>query len=156
MVYSLLPLSLRTTLFYYIDFMSLKLKSILNKESAELLLKDNKYAPSVHCSYYSCIQFMLFLIYGKLKVTNTDFEIRRKEVQKGTHQYAISLILDHLNTLKYEKDGKDNLKFFKTKISELKLLRELSDYKDVMIDNVQGDEAYDLSNGINGILNRLQ
>lgn len=135
--------------------MSLKLKSTLNKESADLLLKNNKYAPSIHCSYYSCIQNMLYIIYGKLKNSPTDFETKRRAAKNGTHQYAISVIERHLLSLRHEKEGRENLKYFKKRIGELKVLRELSDYKEDPINNEQGAEAYDLSIGINSILNRL-
>ena len=40
----------------------LKQKSEFNFDAAKVLIDTNLYAPSVHCSYYSCFQLMKFAL----------------------------------------------------------------------------------------------
>ena len=40
----------------------LRQESDFNIDAASALLKQNLFAPSVHCSYYSCFQFLKYTI----------------------------------------------------------------------------------------------
>src|ERR1700754_2983381 len=102
----------------------LKDKSRFNREAAELCLKNSLYSPSVHSSYYSCIQYLLYILFEKLELTEEEFNKKRSRLRTGTHLSAIKLI--GLDLIRKESLDYRN---FQRLISELKDLREKSDYK---------------------------
>ena len=88
---------------------NLKNKSELNIYAAKRLIEENIYPPSVHCSYYSCIQLLKFKMNDFFGITyeqlNTDISFSNK----GTHQYIISYITRKIR----ENISRDIPKFFK-------------------------------------------
>ena len=52
----------------------LKNKSEINSDAAKLLHDKNYYAPSIHCSYYSCLQLMIYSL-------NSHFNFTEKYVK---------------------------------------------------------------------------
>ncbi len=124
-------------------------KSDFNIKSAELLLKNQYFAPSVHCSYYGCIQYMLYILFDKQKKSENEFEEERRRRGTGTHAYAISLIKDQLFKERYSSDA---YKTFQKLIPELKEIREKSDYKAVVIEHGMGFEAFGKAESITRLL----
>lgn len=128
----------------------LKSKSDFNLEAAKVLINDyDNYAPSVHCSYYGCFQF----IRSKLNQIGVTYEKIDRDiassVQPGgiklhSHTYPIKLILNEVE--------KKSDKFFKTslrnKIFDLKEYREISDYRNVSVGYDDSRKAYNLSKEI--------
>src|ERR1700742_111285 len=101
-------------------------KAHFNREAAELCLKNTLYAPSVHCSYYSCIQYILYILFDKLKMTEQKFNEKKHYYKTGTHACAIKLIGNDL----FDKE-QSAYKDFQKLIPELKDLREKSDYTNI-------------------------
>lgn len=124
-------------------------KSHYNRQAAELCLKNSLYAPSIHCSYYSCIQYMLYVLFEKLKMSKDEFEKRKNSFGSGTHSSAIKLI--GIDLIKKEKK---DYKTFQKLVPELKLLREESDYENVGISQDQGWTAMNNSDSIKNILTK--
>ena len=125
----------------------LKDKSRFNREAAELCLKNNLYSPSIHCSYYSCIQYLLYILFEKLKLTEEEFTRKRSLLKIGTHSSAIKLIgLDLVDKEKLDYTS------FQRLILKLKMLREKSDYKNVKINQDEGWTAINYSDSIKNIL----
>ena len=125
----------------------LKNKSDFNNIASELLLKNRLYAPSVHCSYYRCIQYMLHIVFNKLKVDKAEFDAQMKQRKDGTHGHAIFTIGCELI-----KKNTDGYKDFQRLVPKLKEYRELSDYKDEVIGQTIGQDAKGKSDSIMNIL----
>lgn len=107
-------------------------KSQINTDSALILYDKTYYCSSVHCSYYSCIQLMMHIIYYKIgyddQKIRTSFESLGKAERKGgLHGYYINLINIYLKAQK-----KDAMTFNKL-IFKLKTKRTDADYLDIEI-----------------------
>jgi hypothetical protein len=124
-------------------------KSHYNRLAAELCLKNNLYAPSIHCSYYSCVQYMLYVLFEKIKMTKDEFEKTKNSFGSGTHASAIKLI--GIDLIKKEKS---DYKAFQKLIPELKELREKSDYENLAISQNEGWTAMSNSDSIKNILSK--
>lgn len=132
-------------------------KSEFNQKAVNLLIKEGLPAPSVHCSYYSCILQMLYIIYGKLGYTKDSFDkyLKQKSNNPSSHKKTIQLIKGYLWEKRYDFDH--NLyKNFQKDIGELKSLRVKADYTDQEISNDVGRKAKDLSVKILGYLKELK
>jgi uncharacterized protein (UPF0332 family) len=125
----------------------IKDKSHFNWQAADLCLRNNLYAPSVHCSYYSCIQYMLYILYDKLKLTEQTFLEQKSLLKIGSHACAIKLI--GIDLIKRKRE--DYVTFQKL-VPELKELREKSDYKSVAIRQDEGQMAMAKSDAIKNLL----
>jgi hypothetical protein len=128
-------------------------KSDLNLDAAERLKNNpnNHYSSSIHCSYYSCYQRLLDILYrilgyseASFKQEFNDFKARQPIGQPiGPHDYMIQFFWDHLSTKSHE-DAKD----FRNNILLLKKLRTDSDYKDLWIEKDVSDRALVLATTI--------
>lgn len=116
----------------------LKEKSNFNIDAAKALLKQESYAPSVHCSYYSCFQLLKYTIKAHCGVNYETQAVNRSIVKQKSHQYVINYITNELK--KYE--GFSKSQEFKRKIKDLKQFREESDYEDIEINCEKGNNAY--------------
>ena len=122
----------------------LKQKSEFNIDAAKLLIKEAYYAPSVHCSYYSCFQLMKFTIKD---FSGIDYETQSVNISttgQHTHQYVINFISDELKKFV----GIEESRTFKRTIKDLKQFREESDYENIEVSHDKGQNALDKANGI--------
>lgn len=124
-------------------------KSRYNSEAANLCLKNNLYAPSVHCSYYSCVQYMFHVLFEKLKMTRKEFNKKRSSYKGRSHMMAIDLVE---TDLRFKK--KNDADEFQDMMRQLKKLREKSDYGNCIINQKEGWKALHFSKGIKNILNK--
>lgn len=131
-------------------------KSDQNKSSAELLIENDKYAASIHCSYYSSIQVILHLI----EVNKDDFETLRIDINKplakrkrrGKHLGIHQIYFEFLKSVICDEETRyDTL----NDLEKLKLYRKRSDYENRNIEKELAQEALDLSKKINLLLNTL-
>lgn len=139
--------------------------SVLESKSAEnyysaikLYDPEKKYASSVHCAYYSCVQFMIHAVMKierkTLSQLDADFQLWSNNGLNsgGTHVYYYNKI----KTLYRNSNKLDQL----VKISEipqLKRIREDADYKDIVIDEPRCRQALDMADRIlKNIKNTLQ
>jgi hypothetical protein len=133
----------------------LQLKSDFNLQAAEKLIKEHLHAPSVHCSYYSCVQLMLHVIYYKLKADQIEFALEARKQKKGTHGHAIFCLVSELaHKVKSDPQAREDYKKFQKDIIELKSLREKADYQDIVIDDKDSGPAKSLATSTRNILNR--
>lgn len=136
-------------------------KSKINLAAAQLLQDKTYFAPSVHCAFYSCLQFLMYLAKETFKIT--DSEIAAKTIGGGTHKFLIDLTFNELNRAKRSKsDNTLSLRYqfdktkltastitdFNSKIVKLKMHRVDSDYKDKEIRFDDSREAICLSQEI--------
>lgn len=128
----------------------LKEKSEFNFQAARLLISNNLYAPSVHCSYYGCFQLLKFTI-------NNFFGV---DYEKLSQLIASNTLSTHAFVIKYVSDeiranlGRDSYREFNNKIKDLKNFREESDYDNVEISLDKGERAYLFANEIRLFLSK--
>lgn len=122
----------------------LKEKSNFNYEAAKELLDKNLFAPSVHCSYYSCFQLLKYTIKHFFdKDYNVQCNERTKAKQKS-HQYVIHYISNELVLLANKYDSRD----FRRKINDLRNFRNESDYENIEITYQKGIDAFNKADEI--------
>ena len=125
----------------------LKEKSNFNIDAAELLQNKNLFAPSVHCSYYSCLQLMKVAIKEKKGISFNDLEneIIKANITKkiSTHSYLIKEIGELIRN-----DSKAKHFLFDRKIKDLKSFRIKSDYEDFQITTTESFKAFNIAKEI--------
>ena len=115
----------------------LKEKSEFNFLAAELLLKNNLYAPSVHCSYYSCLQLIKFSIKAFFEIEYSDLSSNIASSDKNSHKYMIEFVKNGMNG-KIDRFGERD---FSRNMKDLKQFREESDYEDLEVKREKGEKA---------------
>ena len=116
----------------------LKEKSEFNFEAAQVLIKNYLYAPSVHCSYYSCFQLMKFTMKSFFGISYDELNKNVSVNPKGgTHSY----VTHFFNTEVKKKNGYSDYSDFSRKIKDLKEFRESSDYDDIQITTDESSKA---------------
>lgn len=141
---------------YYIFFRLSKLleKHKFNFDSAKYLIEESMYAPSVHCSYYSCFQLMKHKVRNLQGCSYEDLDA--EIIGISSHSFLI-------NKVKFYLDPKNNAKIkdpalateFKDSIRDLKKFRKESDYDNKEISPDEADKAFNFSRNISLILNKL-
>lgn len=114
-------------------------KSEFNIDAAERLLKDAVYAPSVHCSYYSCFQLLKFTIKDFFGI---DYDTQSENIassNQNTHQYVLNYVSSELRNLAGFEKSRD----FKRTFKDLKQFRLESDYENIEIGSEKGNGALD-------------
>lgn len=137
-------------------------KSAGNFKSANILYsKFEQYAPSVHCSYYSSLQIVMFLINNNLKEEwkkfKNDNSTQLKTYNESQDKYKASAIhnlyISFLNNILIKIDY--NLaREFSECINILKDNRVMADYQDVEIFKSKATDSYDLAKNINAKLKK--
>lgn len=117
---------------------ALKEKSKQNFDAAKLLMDQGYLTPSVHCSYYSCLQLLKYSIKFFFGVEYSDLNRNIAASNKNSHQYIIDYVYNELarNLGSYEA------RMFKRDIKDLKFFREESDYDDIIIEREKCNKAY--------------
>jgi uncharacterized protein (UPF0332 family) len=115
----------------------LRQKSEFNIDAAEHLLKKSLYAPSVHCSYYSCFQLLKFTIKDFFDVDYETQSINISSTKQNTHQYVVNYVSDGLKKFVPFEESRN----FKHAIKDLKQFRIESDYENIEVNSDKGIEA---------------
>ena len=112
----------------------LLIKSTQNFSAASLLIQNELYASSVHCSYYSCLQKLKNVISRANNIEYDELESERRELNKknpsrnlATHEFLIDKKLMDL----IRRERKDHKLI--SEINDIKLYRTKSDYENVAI-----------------------
>ncbi|GHV20900.1 hypothetical protein FACS1894174_03540 [Bacteroidia bacterium] len=114
----------------------IKSKSEENIKAAHLLVKENMYASSIHCAYYSCFQLSKYVLMG---FCGLDYSLQDKESKgKDSHNYIPTKLADNL-------DAKSHLAFldYNKYIAKLKNLRRKADYYNKEITPKEAQVALD-------------
>jgi hypothetical protein len=126
-------------------------KSKFNLEAAQLLIENDLYAPSVHCSYFACLQFIKYKLKNIRGITYDDIDENTKGLD--SHQYLIREILKDFNVKAKEKRDITTLQ---ENIKDLKLFRKRSDYEDYEIKFPVSNECLTKTKQIIESLNKLK
>ncbi|MBI9054417.1 MAG: hypothetical protein JEY96_11405 [Bacteroidales bacterium] len=131
----------------------LKNKSEINIAAAKYLHEKDYYAPSVHCSYYSCLQLIKYSLNSHFRLSEKEIEIKinkyKNTKKDGSHNFFISYLFKALKSTSI-KESVD----FNNKINLLKKHRVSADYsKNEILYNVS-NSAITLSNEITTLLKK--
>jgi len=132
---------------------NLRNKAEFNFDAAEILIKESYYAPSIHCSYYSCFQRIKYIICDYEGYTYESIWEKVKELKYGEHVFCINKInelLEKSNQLKIRE-----LNEFDSLIKELKQSRVDSDYMNIQIDSEMASKAYKMATSIHETLKKV-
>lgn len=126
----------------------LKNKSEFNLDGAKLLIANNCYAPSVHCSYYSVFQFLKHKFIRLKNITYIVFSQNSRNDVRTSHKYLIDEFCLHLQSDSGNKLSIFEVRSLKRDIEDLKQFRVESDYDNVQIDSEASRKALSLSESI--------
>jgi uncharacterized protein (UPF0332 family) len=126
-------------------------KSNLNFDAAALLLDKGLYAPSVHCSYYSCLQLLKFAINDFFGIDYSTLSSNIATLKTNSHQYIVNFVYSELK----KNVQIDEARKFKHTIKDLKNYRVESDYHDIDIDSEKGYKAYEKAKELRGYLKEM-
>ena len=126
----------------------LRNKSEFNFDSAAILINEDKYAPSVHCSYYSVFQLMKYLYVQNKKISYENLNQSIISDKRNTHKYLIEEFCLHLQSDSRCKLNKFQVRDLKKDIQDLKQFRLESDYDDIEINHKKSTQALGLSESI--------
>lgn len=125
----------------------LKEKSGFNIAAAELLKDESLYAPSIHCSYYSCFQLAKYTLKNIRSLSYEDISntIKSSREKRSEHRYILECIVEELHN---KKLNRKDIKEFKSDYDDLKHFRTKSDYHNIEIGIEESDKAITLSKKI--------
>lgn len=130
----------------------LMLKFEQNLKSAKMLIENEFYASSVHCSYYALFQFMLCKInqYAKMSFEDIAESTKASDSHRSTIDKLFALIrekqiLPEMERVKVEVFN-TNLEKLRKKIKDIKKFRAESDYQNCEIDEDKGVCSLAISN----------
>lgn len=102
-------------------------KSEQNKDAAKLLHDEELYCSSVHCSYYSCYQLMIHIIYNVLGYDEQQYTETEDIKSAGSHNFSMNIIRQEIiNSSNSIGDFNDNFRV-------LKKYRMKADYQQIKI-----------------------
>lgn len=123
--------------------MKLKQKSEFNADAAELLIRNNNYAPSVHCSYYSVFQLMKVTMKEFIGVDYDTIDMNVASIKSGEHQYIRNGILNVIRKSDYSEYSR-----MSRNLKDLYQFRVDSDYKNIEVNSEKATKAKSLSRDI--------
>lgn len=118
-------------------------KSKQNLNAGDLLIKSGLPNPSVHCSYYATLQYMLHIIHKVIGNSKTEFDAGARNNNEGTHDWAKKLVGFEL-----AKKSQEEFKWFQRRFPELKQIRKNADYTEAIITKDDGIDALKRSDAL--------
>ena len=103
---------------------SLKNKSEMLEESAQLLHQKTLYPGVAHAAYYSCFQLMKDICIFKIYKNEQEFNSGVSLSVLGSHEFVLNEIVKYI-----EVKDKSESRVLRCKIPQLKTLRVKADYK---------------------------
>ena len=130
---------------YSMESLSEKANQSLN--SARLLVKESYYSSTVNRSYYACFQYLMHILFEKLKKDPDEFYSEVNNGKNGTHTWASKLI-----GIELAKKDLNDYKWYQKEIPALREKRVQADYHATVMLPVDG---YDSINKADAIMNIL-
>lgn len=134
---------------WYNFYGALKNKSELNLGAAELLHQNTYYSSVVHCAYYSCIQLMKHTWLNAMGRSENDLRNLNNISSQGSHEVLINQIKIFIQS------KSQNGRVFNRDILQLKRLRVIADYEEILIDFKKSNESILLSKSALNILKNV-
>ena len=115
----------------------LKQKSDFNLATAQILIQNNLYSPSIHCAYYSCLQLLKYILKNFIGI---EYAVQERAANSGSsggsHNYVINEVFNQIRV--HDRLGYGDLK---RKVGQLKRLRTQSDYLNVQVTYSESTKA---------------
>ena len=125
-------------------------KSTFSLESAKLLVKNNYYSSTVNRSYYACFQYIMHVLFEKIKLDQAQFYIDVRNGRNGTHTWASKLIVLELA----KKPDKKDYKWLQAQLPDFRELRENADYFPAEMSQELGIESISKAESIMRVLSQ--
>jgi uncharacterized protein (UPF0332 family) len=116
-------------------------------KSANILVKEHLYSSTVNRSYYACFQYLMHILFVKLKKDPTEFYGEVMNGKNGTHSWASKLI-----SIELAKKDLDDYKWYQKEIPAIREKRVQADYHATVITS---PEAYESIGKAEAIMNLL-
>ncbi len=126
-----------------------RIKSDNNLAVAEMLIENDYFSASVHNSYYSVVQLILYIFHSNFKMSDKDMDKESRKSKKGFHNWLKNHLIDDLKLKK--KTGRE-IRSFSNDFEKLKKFRVDADYKNILLTLSRAQEAYNLSIKLRSIL----
>src|SRR5690554_5162280 len=123
--------------------MKLKQKSEFNADASDLLIKNNYYAPSVHCSYYTVFQLMKVAMKDFKGVDYETIDANVASSNSSEHCYIRNEILNIIRDFDYIEYSR-----MSRNIKDLYQFRIESDYKNIEVNSQKATKAKKFSRDI--------
>lgn len=117
-------------------------------EAASILIDNNCYAPSVHCSYYSVFQLIKHKFVRLKEISYAELSNNTISDKRNTHKYLIDEFCLHLQSDSVKKMSIFDVRTLKREIEDLKQFRTESDYDNIEVNYETSNKALSLSNSI--------
>lgn len=117
-------------------------------EAASILIDNNCYAPSVHCSYYSVFQLIKYKFVRLKEISYAELSNNTISDKRNTHKYLIDEFCLHLQSDSVKKMSIFDVRTLKREIEDLKQFRTESDYDNIEVNYETSNKALSLSNSI--------
>ena len=124
-------------------------KSIQSLDSAKFLVKQQYYSSTVNRSYYACFQYLMHILFEKLKKDQAEFYNEVLHRPNGTHTWASKLIGNEL-----AKKDMEDYKWFQRVIPEFREQRVEADYYPTIISPDQGNQSINKAETIINLLKK--
>lgn len=126
----------------------LKSKSEFNLEGASILIENNCYAPSVHCSYYSVLQLLKHKYVRLKEISYNSLAQNIIADKRNSHKYLIDEFCVNLQSDSKKRLSLYEIRDLKRDIEDLKQFRIESDYDNIDINYEKSTKALTLSESI--------
>lgn len=137
----------------------LKDKSGTSLSAADVLIKGGIFPPSVHCSYYSCLQLLLDIIHEDLAIDEDELDYKyENENDHGhkLHNFYINLIYKVLDDkIAFDETTEEDVDKFYEDIMKIKGKRVDADYKRKQIGGKESSKVFVIAKSINEYLNSI-
>lgn len=124
-------------------------KSEKNIEASNLLLQEEYFETSIHCSYYSCIQLMSHILFNVFDINEYDFINSNENKKNGSHNSLLNEI-----TKRFPSQS-TNVYEFKNDFKIIKDYRIKADYRQQNILETDSIKSIDKATKINNKLKEI-
>ena len=121
--------------------LTMKAKAIENMLSAQILIDQKQFTPSVHCSYYAVFQYMKHML---ANTTNNPITLAIQDAHKGdsSHEYILTEIKNRINARpQIVRTFTENVRFLKNERVE-------ADYHQKKFNDIESLTCKDRAEGL--------
>ncbi|MEM7656029.1 MAG: HEPN domain-containing protein [Bacteroidota bacterium] len=119
-------------------------KSEQNIDAADYLIRQKQlYAPSVHCSYYACVQLMKYLLLTRHHFTQESLDQEIREQNTGFHPFSRKQLCNRIRSI-HPRDAASLNRWLK----DLYNFRVESDYLEKHIGQAAAGKAQHIADSI--------
>ena len=91
----------------------IKHKSTQKQEAAQCLINNGFYAESIHCSYYSCLLYMKYILHH-ISTKKNAVSYEKQEIKgASTHMHILRLMKERINQPSKQKKVAKNFRYLK-------------------------------------------